>query len=724
MRDLEWIIPFGGATAALIASDDRTAPPFQRVMNRSTAARLSDATLAGYFGAAGGMYLWGRMAQRDGLRTSGELVAESLLHSFTVSELSKYVFLRDRPVGSLHPGRFWDGGDSFPSGHSMLAWSAASTIAHRYPGPMTKIVVYGAASSVSLSRVMAGKHYASDVFVGGVAGYLIGRKIYQRQEERELALAKLGTFTRELPAATQPSPYVQLDHWSYAAVVRLSALGLVDSAFLGHRPWTRQEFARIAREARLNLTDQPSATAGDPIVRALEEEFAKVEREDLADRFRLESVYTRFVGISGDVLTDGFHFQSTLSNDFGRPFARGFNAQTGISGWTRFGHLLVHVRGEYQHSPDDGGASLAERTLVGTLDGLPTPPAFPRVENRIRFLDAYGSYATGPLQISFGLMTNWWGQSESGSLNFSNNAEPVLMFKVDQTRLVVLPGIFSKLGPFRTQFFIGRLDGHHYTANFAGLFGPHLRKQPLIHGQKLTFKPTPDFEFSISVTTLFGGDGFPLNARAFVRSFGISNTFPGQPADPGDRRAGFDFRYRIPGLRRWLTLYNDSMTEDEFSPIAYPRRSAMAPGLFLAQFPGIPRLDLRVESAYTALPNLRASGSYYFNNRFKSGFTNQGMLLGHPVGRDGTYYYGQLRYWFAPRRTLDFSLRRTILDSKYLVGGGRTEALKVGALWYFGDQVEVAPSVQYERWAIPALGPKSSNVAATLQFRFWPARKQ
>jgi hypothetical protein len=49
--------------------------------------------------------------------------------------------------------------------------------------------------------------------------------------------------------------------------------------------------------------------------------------------------------------------------------------------------------------------------------------------------------------------------------------------------------------------------------------------------------------------------------------------------DPGKRTGGFDFSYRIPGLRNWLTLYASSMTWDEINPIAYPRRAAMNPGI-------------------------------------------------------------------------------------------------------------------------------------------------
>src|SRR5207247_3424259 len=109
-------------------------------------------------------------------------------------------------------------------------------------------------------------------------------------------------------------------------------------------------------------------------------------------------------------------------------------------------------------------------------------------------------------------------------------------------------------------------------------FGGSLAQQPFIHGQKFSFKPTPNFEFSVSRTTVFAGPDFPFNTHRFLLSmFSFSNPFGS--LDPADRRSAVDFSYRVPGLRKWLTFYNDSFAEDESSPLLFPRRSAMNPGL-------------------------------------------------------------------------------------------------------------------------------------------------
>ena len=50
----------------------------------------------------------------------------------------------------------------------------AHVVAGQYDGIATKAVVYGVASTVSVSRVLARQHFPSDVLVGSTFGYLIG----------------------------------------------------------------------------------------------------------------------------------------------------------------------------------------------------------------------------------------------------------------------------------------------------------------------------------------------------------------------------------------------------------------------------------------------------------------------------------------------------------------------------------------------------------------------
>ena len=41
----------------------------------------------------------------------------------------------------------------------------------------------------------------------------------------------------------------------------------------------------------------------------------------------------------------------------------------------------------------------------------------------------------------------------------------------------------------------------------------------MLHGEKLSFKPTPNFEFSVNETTVFVGGPTPLTGHNFLKSY-------------------------------------------------------------------------------------------------------------------------------------------------------------------------------------------------------------
>ena len=90
----------------------------------------------------------------------------------------KIAFNRQYPYQGKSNGEFWEGGKSFPSGHTVTSFAFASAIAHRYPHKQwIKWGSYAMATGVSLSRLPAKKHFPSDVLVGIPIGYFIGRYV-------------------------------------------------------------------------------------------------------------------------------------------------------------------------------------------------------------------------------------------------------------------------------------------------------------------------------------------------------------------------------------------------------------------------------------------------------------------------------------------------------------------------------------------------------------------
>ena len=193
--------------------------------------------------------------------------------------------------------------------------------------------------------------------------------------------------------------------------------------------------------------------------------------------------------------------------------------------------------------------------------------------------------------------------------------------------------------------------------------------------------------------------------------------------DPGDRRAAFDFSYRLPGVRDWLTLYADSFTEDEFSPISYPRKSSFRGGLYMPKVPKLPNLDIRAEGVYTDIPNLEfglAAGTEYFNTRFRSGYTNWGQIIGSWVGREGRGVNAWATYHLSAQNDIQIHYRNQHVNPLFLKGGNLNDFAASGT-FAKGNGFVFKGSLQYEHWNFPLLSstPKS-NVTGTLELRFAP----
>jgi hypothetical protein len=409
-------------------------------------------------------------------------------------------------------------------------------------------------------------------------------------------------------------------------------------------------------------------------------------------------------------------------NDFGRPYERGFNSVSGISVRGSRGRWAFFLRGEFQEAPGAPAISTAVLDIEAAVDNRPRDSAAPRGPRRdLQLLDAYAALSFKGWQLSIGRQSLWWAPNESGSLMFSDNSLPVDMVRISRMHATALPGVLRFLGPFRGEVLFGRLSGHRFVQVGGNTIGPGLSRQPLIHGGKLNFKPTPDLDFGVSVTTILAGPKVPFTTATLVRSFAFSNAIPGQLSDPGDRRSGFDFRYRVPGVRRWLTAYGDAFAEDEISPLAYPRRSAFNLGLFMAAVPKANRLSLRGEGFYTDLPGLRGVGFLYYNFHYLNGYTNSGELMGHWIGRQGTGVMFQGTYRLKASGQAEIVVRNSHVSPQFIPMGARSLDIAARLRYPLKSNFETSIGVQRESWRVPLLSShQESNVNTTVEFKWRP----
>jgi hypothetical protein len=438
------------------------------------------------------------------------------------------------------------------------------------------------------------------------------RKTPAAQEAAEQKASRFADKPRN--PANMGSPYVPLDSWVYPAFDRLIALGSVQGAYAGIRPWTRMECARLLEDAGERLaTDDSGDANGNRIYHDLAAEFAiETARLDGAANVgaSLDSIYARATNIAGPPLRDGYHFGQTIINDFGRPYGQGFNAVTGFTAHANLGPFAFYVRGEYQHAPAVASAAPSVLQATASADLLCIQPtagpgcatvSLSQLNNataqvdRFRLLDSAVTLNIHNVQVSFGNQSEWLGPGQSGPLLLSDNASPVPMLRIDTVSPFRFPLLSRLLGPARMDFFVGQLSGQRWDFDPPNphLLGPTLRPQPFIHENKISFKPTPNLEFGMGVTAIFGGPGLPFTWRNFVRSYYVHKRSI-QAGNPAKRFSEFDISYRVPGLRNWLTVYNDSLVGDEYSPIG-STRPLLNPGIYLPKLPKIPNMDLRVE---------------------------------------------------------------------------------------------------------------------------------
>lgn len=190
--DIKWWAIIGGATAGLIAADKHFV---RQLPNSSTQVSVSN--WSSRFGSAysvipisAGFYFIGSKKHDERFRETGLIAFEALIDVNILGEGLKVVADRARPLQDNGQGRFEAGpsrwNSSFPSGHAINSWALASVVAHEYPKPWVKVLAYGLASTVVISRVGARQHFPGDVLAGSALGWFTGDYLYGKRHNREL----------------------------------------------------------------------------------------------------------------------------------------------------------------------------------------------------------------------------------------------------------------------------------------------------------------------------------------------------------------------------------------------------------------------------------------------------------------------------------------------------------------------------------------------------------
>jgi membrane-associated phospholipid phosphatase len=178
-----------GATAGLVALDPTEASYFRstRTFHGFNNIFTSNATTIGTIVAPVSLYAIGLIRKDSKMSRTALLAGEAAGDAEILTTVLKDATKRVRPIafqpkGNLYDswfessGSFLRGNGSFPSGHTIAAFSIATVVARRYGNHRwVPYAAYGMAALVGFSRLSLSAHFLSDVFLGGALGYSISR---------------------------------------------------------------------------------------------------------------------------------------------------------------------------------------------------------------------------------------------------------------------------------------------------------------------------------------------------------------------------------------------------------------------------------------------------------------------------------------------------------------------------------------------------------------------
>jgi len=158
-------------------------------------------------GIAGAFYLGGLLFKDKKAKETARLTLMTFIHTGIVVQIGKHLTGRQRPS--------WDNGidhwagpagffkrykegqisqyDAFPSGHTISIFGTATVVAEMYKKTIwVPVLSYSLATMCGLSRVTEDAHWLSDVFLGAVLGYAIGKYIVKKRNR--LGKSKLNIY--------------------------------------------------------------------------------------------------------------------------------------------------------------------------------------------------------------------------------------------------------------------------------------------------------------------------------------------------------------------------------------------------------------------------------------------------------------------------------------------------------------------------------------------------
>jgi hypothetical protein len=493
--------------------------------------------------------------------------------------------------------------------------------------------------------------------------------------------------------AALASVNLPLHHWSYDAIERLTALGVIDRAMVVAKPYSRKQAAKyVARAIERIRADEIRADGlevlADPLLERLMAEF-RPELTDLGAiaRKRTEPSHTVRYGARLQTEVDAFSVGGGQTVRFrenrgGEYYANGVQNQTDLRGWLEVG---------------DWAALTVQPKFISNLNALSHGPT---VGPLASLNDQYVYLREASLKLTFwnvaleaGRGTQWWGPGYHGSLLLTDHAFPLDMIKLGSDEAFRLPWVFRDLGEWKINSFLAKLENNREFS--------HAK----VFGLRLSYLPTAWLEVGATRLTQFGGQG---SGQSFPRT--LVDCYKNPPNQTGgqdcNEQSMIDFRARVPRVPylipfpAGMQIYGELGSEDKWSKIPIPSRAAVLAGLYIPQLFEGDTADLRIEYSDTDYTRRKTpdhlTGVWYNNGIFTSGMRQFGFPLGHSMGTDGIDLFIRSTRYLTEALQLGTNVNYQERARGMPVHEQKRE-VALDLTWWLSRQMQVACGYTYQR---------------------------
>lgn len=484
-----------------------------------------------------------------------------------------------------------------------------------------------------------------------------------------------------------------LHHWSYDAIERLTALGVIDRAMVVTKPYSRKQAAKYVARAIERIRANEIRADGlevlaDPLLERLMAEF-RPELTDLGAIARKRTEPSRTVRYGARLQTEvdafsvgGGQTVRFRENRGGEYYANGVQNQTDVRGWLEVG---------------DWAALTVQPKFISNLNALSHGPT---VGSLASLNDQYAYLREASLKLTFwnvaleaGRGTQWWGPGYHGSLLLTDHAFPLDMIKLGSDEAFRLPWVFRDLGEWKVNSFLAQLENNR---DF-----PHAK----VFGLRVSYLPTAWLEVGATRLTQFGGQG---SAGSFPRT--LVNCYKNPPNQGGaqdcNEQSMIDFRARVPHVPYLIPfpggmqIYGELGSEDKWSKIPIPSRAAYLAGLYIPQLFEGDTADLRIEYSDTDYTRRKTpdhlTGVWYNNGGFTSGMRQFGFPLGHNMGTDAIDLFIRSTRYLTEALQLGSNVNYQERTRGMPVHEQKRE-VALDLTWWLSRQMQVACGYTYQR---------------------------